>query len=86
MPSTGFIKVAKGLSNRLEEYDLNDGIATVQDALTRFNSAHPDTPIAIENVRINGRVATADQTVRDGDFILVQDEAVQAGGLKGALS
>lgn len=85
MPSTGFIKVAKGLSNRLEEYDLRDGITTVGDALNRFNSAGGTT--SLDCVRINGRPAESlDQQVRDGDLILVQDEAVQAGGLKGALS
>jgi len=78
-----FLSVAKGLTDRQDTYDLNDGIGTVGDAVDRFQhgEARPD----IANVRVNGRPAGSfEDTVRDGDNIIIQEEAVRAGGLKGA--
>jgi len=84
MPNTGRVTVAKGLSNRFDQYDLNDGIETIGDAVQKFVGESNELP-PVANVRVNGQPAGSyEGTVRDGDNILVQDAAVAEGGLKGA--
>ncbi len=86
MPATGNVTVGKGFTNQLDTYDLRgDGPKTVGAALEKFKAGNGGGDIPLANVRVNNIAATSlDQQLNDGDFILIQDSAVQAGGLKGA--
>ena len=86
MPGTGNVTVGKGFTNQIDTYDLaGSGPSTVGQALAKFKAGNGGGDIPLANVRVNNRVAESlDQTLNDGDFILIQDSAVRAGGLKGA--
>jgi len=84
MPS---VSVGKGFTNLLDTYDIAaGGPQTVGAALEKFVSGNGGGNIPpLANVRVNNQPAgSLDQPINDGDFILIQDSAVQAGGLKGA--
>lgn len=80
------VTVGKGFTNQLDTYGIDEGgPKTVGAALEKFAAGNGCDVPPLANVRVNNRPAeSADQTLRDGDFLLIQDAAVQKGGLKGA--
>lgn len=80
------VTVGKGFTNLLDSYDIGSGgPQTVGAALEKFVAGNGGDAIPLENVRVNNRPAESlEQKLVDGDFLLIQDSAVQAGGLKGA--
>lgn len=72
----GNVSVLHG--ERFETYDLEDGIATVGDALEKFGQEDGTT------FRVNGRVVKEESDLRDGDTILIVSNKTASGGLKGA--
>ena len=80
------VTVGQGFTNRLDTYDLaSGGPQTVGAALEKFAAGNGIDVPPLENVRVNNRPAeSVDQKLNDGDFVLIQDSAVQSGGLKGA--
>ena len=65
---------------RYEVYDLDDGVRTVDDALSKFSCDHDED----ENTefRVNGRVVDPSAALRDGDSIVILSVKVARGGMK----
>lgn len=64
---------------KFEQYDLDDGIATVGDAILKFDENPDDVSFTV-----SGRKVDADSELRAGDTILILSKNTAAGGMKGA--
>ncbi len=64
---------------KFEQYDLDDGIKTVGDAIEKFDENPNDVTFTV-----SGRKVNADSELRAGDTILILTKSTAAGGMKGA--
>ncbi len=64
---------------KFEQYDLDDGIETVGDAIRKFDENPEDVTFTV-----SGRQVTAESPLRAGDTILILSKNTAAGGMKGA--
>ncbi len=79
MPTAGRITVTN--IDKDEKYDINGTLRTVREAVQKFspNVAFRGT------VKLNGReVADMDTALRDGDVVMLLNNTVAGGGIKGA--
>ncbi len=79
MPVAGRITITN--IDKDEKYDINGTLRTVKEAVQKFspNAAFRGT------VKLNGREVTDMETaLRDGDVVLLLNNTVAGGGIKGA--
>ena len=65
---------------RYEVYDLDDGVRTVGDALSKFSCGQDED--GNTEFRVNGRVVDPSAELRDGDSIVILSAKVARGGMK----